>query len=219
MKNSFVALGAFAAATMFVAGCVSGDKRSEWDAQYERFRTERPAAVAVNSGDANLDAVSATTAKLYGATVKYLDEYVTANNENRPYIGYTYEVEDLVRNNKGMTEAQASEIVLAEAKKRDEGKPESEQEYPRIIAGHKAVMALKPENKLAELAPLIAEAASNVDKAIALKDSFKGFDANTLMKVKSVMNVIDQAQFTSEALAFLRYRYEQAQSLDEGQMK
>ena len=33
------------------------------------------------------------------------------------------------------------------------------------------------------------------------------------------MNVIDQAQFTSEALAFLRYRYEQAQSLDEGQMK
>ncbi len=190
---------------MLAAGCVSSDKRSEWDAQYERFRTQRPAAVAVESGDANLDAVAAVTAKVYGATVKYLDEYVTANNDNRPYIAYTYEVEELLRNNKDMTKEQASEAVLAEAKKRDEGKPESEREYPRIIAGHKAVMALKPENKLAELAPILVEAASNVDKAIALKDSFSGFDANTIMKAKTVANVVDQAQFTLDALRFLQY--------------
>ena len=215
MKKSFIMLGAVAGVAIFVAGCVSGDSRSEWDAKYERFCNERPAAVAVNSGDANLDAVAATTAKLYGATVKYLDEYITANNENRPYIGFTYEVEELMKNNENMTEAQAAEKVLAEAKMRDEGKPESEQEYPRIIAGYNAVKALEPANKLAELAPLALEAASNVEKAIALKDSFTGFDANTLLKAKSALNVVDQARFTSEALVFLQYRYNQAKNLEE----
>lgn len=218
MKNSFVAIGMFAATAMFVAGCASGDTRSDWDARYERFCNERPAATAVVTGDENLDAVAASSAKLYGAMIKYLDEYVTANNEYRPYIGFTYEVEELVKNNKNMTEAQAAEIVLAEAKKRDEGKPESEQEYPRIIAGYNAVMALRPENKLKELAPLAVEAASCVDKAMALKNSFSGFDATILKKIQSAANVVEQAQFTSEALVFLQYRYEQAKNL-EGHMQ
>ena len=79
-------------------------------------------------------------------------------------------------------------------------------------------MALQPENKLKELAPLAVEAASCVDKAMALKNSFSGFDATILKKIQSAANVVEQAQFTSEALVFLQYRYEQAKNL-EGHMQ
>lgn len=210
MKKSFIAMGTISVVAMLVAGCAStSSNRTEADALYEKFQTERPAVAAVNTGDQSLDTVAVASAKVYGSTVKYLDEYISATNNHRPYLGFLNEIEEKMKANKGLTAEKAAEMVLAEAKKDDEGKDPKEQVYPRIIAGRKAVAALKPTKKLEELAPLAVEAAKVASSAKGLVNSFSGFDPSTLKKLSSAKNIYNQADFSVKAIDFLNYRYQQ----------
>jgi len=215
MKKLLIVMGTAVVTSMIVAGCAStAGTRSEADAQYEKFKNERPSVAIVNTGDQSLDGTAAASAKVYGAVVKYLDEYITATNDNRPYLGFVNEVQARMDADKNLTEEKAIAAVLEEAKKLDEGKPLENQEYPRIIAGHQAVQALKPQNKLAELAQLAVETDKILDQTNGLSKSFKGFDPEMLKKVKSVKYVVEQAKFAGKAIDFLNYRFKQEQSFE-----
>ena len=213
MKKLLLVMGTAVVISMVVAGCAS-TKRSEVDAEYEKFMNERPEAVSVNTGDESLDATAAASAKVYGAVIKYLDEYIAATNNYRPYLGFCNEVKAKMDADKNLAEEKAIAAVLEEVKKLDAGKPQEKQEYSLIIEGHKAVKALKPENKLPELAKLAVETDEILERAKNLSKSFKGFDPATLEKAKSVKSVIKQAEFTAKAIYFLNYRYQQEQSFE-----
>jgi len=215
MKKLLIVMGTAVVTSMIVAGCASTTGiRSEVDAEFEKFKTERPAVAIVNTGDQSLDGTATASAKIYGAVIKYLDEYITKTNEHRPYLGFINEVKARMDADKNLTEEKAIAAVLEEAKKLDEGKPLENQEYPRIIAGHQAVLALQPQNKLAELAQLAVEVDQILDQTNGLSKSFRGFDPATLGKIKSVKYVADQAIFAGKAINFLKYRYQQEQSFE-----
>lgn len=201
--------------SMIVSGCTStSGTRSEADAQYNKFMNERPAVAIVKTGDESLDATAIASAKIYGGVIKYLDEYIAATNNNRPYLGFVYEVKARMDADINLTEEKAVAAVLEEAKKLDEGKPIDNQEYPRIIEGHKAVQALKPVNKLTELAQLALDTDKILESTNGLSKSFKGFDANTMEKLKSAKYVAEQAKFSKQAIEFLHYRYQQEKSFE-----
>ncbi len=208
MKKSFVVMGTAAAVALFVAGCMSKGNVNEVQKQYERFQTERPAVAAVNSGDKSLDNVAVASAKVYGSTVKYLDEYFTATTNHKDYVSFTADVQYEMEQDKSLTQEQATAKALEFIKKNDEGKPEGEKAYSRVVAGYKAVNALSPAAKVKELAPLAEDAAKIATTAKGLSNSFTGLDAATIQKANSAKNVMNQAYYSGEALGFLKRQYE-----------
>lgn len=203
-------MGTLAALAMFVAGCATtGSDHSEVDKQYKKFQTERPAAVVVNKGDKDLGIVAIASAKVYDSTVKYLDEYISATNDNKQYQYFINDFQAKMERDKNLSAATAIEMTLAEAKKNDEGKALADQTYPKIISGHQAVIALKPTDKLEELAPLATDAATVAASAKELVNSFRGFDPSTLEKFSSAEGISAQADFSVKALDFLNDRYQQ----------
>lgn len=215
MKKLLITMGSAVVISMIISGCAStASSRSEADALYEKFMNERPEAVFVNTGDESLDATAAASAKVYGAVIKHLDDYIAATNNCRPYLGFVNEVKARVDADKNLTEEKAIAAVLEEVKKLDEGKPQEKQEYPLIIEGHKAVEALKPANKLVELAQLAVETDEILERTKGLSKSFKGLTPDMMEKAKSVKSVVKQAEFTAKAIDFLNYRYRQEQSFE-----
>lgn len=215
MKKTLIVMGSLVVILLTVAGCASTsgeNTRSRIDREYEKFMTERPATVIVDTGDQSVDSVATATANIYGATIKFLDEYVAATNNHRPYLGFVNEVKARMEDDKNLTGESAIAAVLDEVKKLDAEKPQEEQEYFRIVEGSKAVEALKPANKLIELAQLTIETDKVLGQINGLSKSFKGFDPAIQTKIKSVKNIKEQAEFTSKAIKFLQYRYEQEQN-------
>jgi len=221
MRKKFYAMTSFAALVLFAVGCTSltTKKHSDADAAFEKFKNERPVLEYVNTGDESLDNAAVACTKIYGATIKYLDEYITAKNEQRPYLGFQNEVQAKLEADKKLTMEEACNIVLAEAKKNDEGKSPDQQEYPRIIAGMKASKALKPQNKITELCQLTKEVDELIDNTNGLSQSFKGFDLETVKKINSAKNILKQAKFSGEALDFLQYRYQQENNFEKYMQK
>lgn len=215
MKKLLITMGSAVVISMIISGCAStASSRSEADALYEKFMNERPEAVFVNTGDESLDATAAASAKIYGAVIKLLDEYIAATNNHRPYLGFVNEVKARMDADKNLAEEKVIAAVLEEAKKHDEGKPLEKQEYPLIIEGHKAVTALQPANKLVELAQLAVETDEILERARGLSKSLKGFTPDIMEKAKSTKNIVKQAEFTAKAIDFLIYRYQQEQGFE-----
>ena len=189
---------------MFLYGCASLGSKSDSRQAYEKFQKERPDVAYVQTGDQALDKTASLSANIYGTTVKYLNEYIAASENNRAYIGFTNEVNYEIQDNK-KSATDAIQATLENIKKSDvEAKTNN---YNDVIVAMNALNALKPENKLAELAPLGTQAVEVAASASKLKNSFTSFDTTVLTKLQSAKNILNQANYTVDALSFLQRQY------------
>lgn len=207
MKKILFISGTILCAGILGSGCASTGSRSEAAANYEKFKTERPEPVAVQSNNKALNDVASASAKVYGFTVKSLDEYISATDNSRQYRGFLNEMEDLMAVDSNLTKEQARTQALEAIRLSDEGKPEEEKVYQHVVDGYNAVQALKPSNKLKEVLALTIEAKKVADSAKNLSSSFKGFDMENMANAKSANNILNQATYTLDALGFLERQY------------
>lgn len=198
MRNLWIMGGAVLAIGL-VAGCQT--KNACAKDEFEKFKKDRPAAEVVVSGDKAVDAVAVTTAKLYQQTNKLLDEYVAATDNHQEFFEFSAIVQAKMDNDKSLTMEAAREAAKADMIAADANV------WPKIKAGYDATEALKPTNKLTEIAPLLMETAKTTQQAVGLKDSFKGFDGTTLAKVSSISKIVKQLDFNKDALIFLQKQY------------
>ena len=227
MKKSLLTVGAASMMlAMFVTGCATSGTHGEVAEKFREFQeavANRPPAFVV-TGDRAVDDVGKLSAQIYGNLMKYLDEYVKATENNRYYIGFINDATELAKEKK-IPMAQAMSEVLAEYKAADKetDKPE-EKIYPRVIEGYTAVEALKPENKLRELAPLAAQAAKIALKAKDLAGTVTktyssiNFKDVAGMKKKvlvtaSAAKIGEQAYFNTRAIEFLIDQYKRNQEM------
>ena len=95
-------LGMLAVAGMLFAGCASSGTNGEVAEKYKQFQeavAQRPPAY-VPCGEPALDDVGKLSAQVYGSLIKYLDEYVKATENNRYYIGFTNDVNEVAKEKK-----------------------------------------------------------------------------------------------------------------------
>lgn len=196
-------LGVAVCAMGMLAGCQSGKEVSD---DYKQFEKGLPPAEAVVSGDKAVDAVGVLSANVYKQTTTLLKDYIAATNPiYRTFYGQmTTEID---------TQKLSEEAAFKVVKDRYMATEAGKQEWAQVELGIKAVQALNPAQKLLEITPLLASAADNAKNAAQLKDSFKGFDANTLAKVNATKKIIDQSNSSTKALYFLQRSYSVNQAI------
>lgn len=214
-----------ATAAIIISGCASSGTHGEVAEKYEKFKeatANRPPAFVL-TGDRSVDDVGKLSAQVYGSTIKYLDEYVKATENNRYYIGFMNDVAETAKEKKiPVPEAMAQ--VLKEYQDGDaKAKPE-EKVYPRVVEGYKAVEALKPANKLRELAPLALQAgkvalqAKNLSKTVQKTYSSISFSDVEGLRKKALVTtaaakIVEQAIFDTIALDFLQDQYKRNEEM------
>ena len=226
MKKSLLAVGAACFAAVLFTGCATQGTHGEVAEKFKEFQeavAKRPAAFVV-TGERSLDEVGKLSAEVYAATIKYLDEYVKATENNRYYIGFVNDAQEVAKEKK-ITTAQAMAEVLAEYKKADEeAKNPEDKIVKKVLEGYKAVQALKPANKLKELAPIAVRAgkvalqAKDVQGVIVKTYSTINFrDVKGMQKkvmvTASIAKVLEQAYFNTRALEFLVDQYKRNQEM------
>ena len=218
-KTMLVGMAAFIVAVI-CAGCATSGTHGEVAENYEKFKeavAARPPAF-VATGEKALDDVGILSAQIYGSTIKYLDEYIKATENNRYYIGFMNDSVELSKEKK-IPMGQAMAEVLKEYREAD-AKVEKDEEkvYPRVIEGFRAIEALKPANKLRELAPIAAQAAEVALNATKVADivaktyssiDFKDVDgmAKKVAVTAALAKVTEQSLFDVRALDFLQDQY------------
>lgn len=228
MKKTLFSMGAAAVTiSMLVTGCASSGTHGEVAEKYEEFKVavaQRPPAF-VRTGERALDDVGILSAEVYDSTIKYLDEYVKATENNRYYIGFMNDSVEYAKK-KSVPLAQAMNAVLKQYREDDAAAAPEEKVYPRVVDGFKAIEALKPANKLKELAPIVAQAAKVALQAKQVSDvvvktystiNFKDIEG---MKKKAVVTtalakVLEQAAFNVRALDFLQDQYKRNQEMEQ----
>ena len=224
-------LGMLAVAGMLFAGCASSGTNGEVAEKYKQFQeavAQRPPAY-VPCGEPALDDVGKLSAQVYGSLIKYLDEYVKATENNRYYIGFTNDVNEVAKEKK-ISAPEAMAQVWADYQKLDEGKPAEEQICPKVSEGFHAVEALKPENKLKELLPIAAQAAKVALQAKEVADTVTktyssiNFGDVEGMKKKALVTatlakVTEQAAFNTCALDFLQDQFKRNQEMKQYMQK
>lgn len=226
MKKSLLTVGAAFVAAMVLTGCATKGTHGEVAEKFREFQeavAQRPAAY-VFTGERSVDEVGKLSAEVYDATIKYLNEYIKATENNRYYIGFMNDVQEVAKEKK-ITTAQAMAEVLADYKKADSEATNPEDKiYNKVIEGYRAVQALKPANKLKELAPIairagkVALQAKNVQNVIVKTYSTINFRDVNGMKRKvlvtgSIAKVLEQAYFDTRALEFLIDQYKRNQEM------
>ena len=212
-------------AAILISGCASSGNHGEVAEKYEKFKeatANRPPAYVL-TGDRAVDDVGKLSAQIYGSTIKYLDEYVKATENNRYYIGFMNDVAEMAKEKK-IPGPEAMVQVLKEYQEGDaKAKPE-DKIYPRVIDGYNAVEALKPANKLKELAPLAAQAAKialqakNLSQTVQKTYSSISFsDVEGLRKkalvTAAAVKIVEQATFDTVALDFLTDQYQRNEEM------
>lgn len=196
-------LGVAVCAMGMLAGCQTAQEVNDAHAQFEKGL---PPAEAIVSGDKAVDAVGVSSANVYKQTTTMLKDYLAATNKDyRNFCGAVAQEMEAQKS----SEAVASKVVKDKYMATEEGK----KEWVQVELGIKAVQALNPTQKLLEITPLLASSAENAKNASQLKDSFKGFDANTLTKVNATKKIIDQSNSSTKALYFLQRFYSMNQAI------
>lgn len=196
MKQARIFGGAFLAMGL-LAGCQTAQEVND---EYEKYAKESPAAEVIVSGDKAIDAIAVASARVSEQTNQMLKEYVAKTNVK--YRHFCGAMQQKMEDQK-MSEAEAFKAIRNEYMATDAGKAE----WKDVEVGIKAVNALKPEQKLATIVPLLASSQEIVKNATSLKGSFNGFDPSSMKKAASVMNVIEQADNSRKALNFLQRFY------------
>jgi|GEM_PF-1508025 len=218
-------LFALSAVIVLVSGCATKGTHGEVAEKYAKFQeaaAQRPPEYVL-TGERSLDDTGKLSAQVYGSMIKYLKEYVQATENNRYYIGFINDATEVAKEKKiSIPEAMAQ--VLREYQENDaKAKPE-DKVYPRVIEGYTAVEALKPENKLRELAPIAIQAAKVALQAKRLSDvitkTYSSIDFRDVegMRRKAVVTaalakVTEQAVFNTIALDFLQDQYKRNQEM------
>lgn len=192
---------------MFFAGCATN---KEVEDQYKTFKENRPTAGYVKTGDANVDQLGKTVAGVYKETTKYLDEYYSATEGHRDYVMFENRVEGLKKEGKTYKEAgliAKNEAIAAEKKEGGPKKGEPDV-WTKIVKAQKAQEQLNPSKKLKTLLPLSIEIAKLIPQAAGLANSFSGFDMNTFKKLNATKKILEQANYTNDALSFIIRKYQ-----------
>ena len=218
-KTMLIGMTAFFVAVVGT-GCATSGTHGEVAENYEKFKeaaAARPPAF-VATGERALDDVGILSAQIYGSTIKYLDEYVRASENNRYYIGFMNDSVELSKEKK-IPIGQAMAEILKEYREADaKVAKEEEKVYPRVVEGFQAIEALKPANKLRELAPIAIQAArvaleaEKVAKIVSKtysKIDFRDVDgmAKKVAVTAALAKVTEQALFDVRALDFLQDQY------------
>lgn len=212
-------------ATILLSGCASSGSHGEVAEKYEKFKQEtakRPPAFVL-TGDRSVDDVGKLSAQIYGSTIKYLDEYLKATENNRYYIGFMNDVAELSKEKK-IPAPEAMAQILKEYREGDAKVKPEEKIYPRVMEGWKAVEALKPVNKLKELAPLALQAgkvalqAKELSKTVQKTYSSISFNDVEGLRKKALVTaaaakIVEQATFDTIALDFLQDQYQRNEEM------
>ncbi|MGE4563844.1 MAG: hypothetical protein AB7F32_03160 [Victivallaceae bacterium] len=194
-------------AAVFAAALLTGCRTAaEVNASYEDYLKNRQATQTVSCGDQSIDAIAASSAKLHEKTNKLLDDYLAATNPDyRRFCGAV----DYKMNEENLSRAAAVEAVKQEYMKTPEGK----KEWEDVEKGIKAVEALDPARKLAEIKDLLASTASASVGAAQLGSAFRTLDGTTVRKAVAVMKVADQTGDSIKALNYLQRFYSMNQEI------
>ena len=201
-----------------ITGCVSSKKaNSEITSEYEKYKQALPPAEWQPTGVRSLDDIGILSAQIYQQTYQYLQEYVSATENNRYYIGLMNEVDE-IKKNEGLEDFAALQKAFNNIAEADKNRAEgAEPVLPRVIEGYNAVQALKPSNKLLGLTPMLPQIADlilraknlpNEVKAALSKDPFKAVAAT-----KSAKNVLEQLYHTQKMAQYIKMQYDRNQEM------
>ena len=153
----------------------------------------------------------------YQQTYQYLQENVSATENNRYYIGLMNEVDE-IKKNEGLEDFAALQKAFNNIAEADKNRAEgTEPVLPRVIEGYNAVQALKPSNKLLGLTPMLPQIADlilraknlpNEVKAALSRDPFKAVAA-----IKSAKNVLEQLYHTQKMAQYIKMQYDRNQEM------
>ena len=196
-----------AVVTVGLVGCASRDAMTK---EYNRLAALPPVYCNHCPEDKALDSLGVAVSKSYNFAHKLMKEYVAATETQRAYLGYMNDIEYYVTEEK-MEEEAAANRVMKEIQESDVqvANPE-EKMWPQVVIGIQATNALKPAQKLQEIAPVALAVAQAIKDCNKLKDSFKGFDQATVAKGICAGKIIKQATDTAECLAFLSIQFKRA---------
>ena len=174
--KQFIKGTAIAAAIIVTAACSSTSSNPMVDIMDDAKDVESGFVV---TGDVKVDTCGNDVAQFYGMTKKILDDYTEFTKSNTSYL-------DAVQ-------------LLADAKESATAAPLNEMHIAALNSLKKA-----PLWQDIEKADALSKKAEKISKsASALSGAFRGLDAATLKKIKSVKNMCAQAKLSSEFLAQL----------------
>ncbi len=172
-------------AVLAMAGCATTSHSGR--SAYQEYIEKRPAAGYVKTDDAKVDEIGAETAVLYGSVVKLLDDYVAATEGNRTYQAF-------VNDTNGMS-LDEMETFYKGLSQEDQSQIDAAQEMDGLRA-------------LIKVADMLVQADRLGKAANHCSSAFSGFDATTVTKVKSVKNMVAQANYSLKTLTFLKQQHD-----------
>jgi hypothetical protein len=128
---------------------------------------------------------------------------------------FVNDVEVLQKQGKTLKEAVSeAKTAVIKAEKLNGGPEKDEADaWTKIVNAQKAQEKLQPSKKLKKLIPLSIEIAKLIPQANRLAKSFTGFDMNSLKKANAAKNIVEQANYTKDALYFLIRQYQHVEAL------
>ena len=190
-----------------VTGCASS--RDAFTQEYNRLASMTPEPPVRCPQDKAIDDLGVGVGVNYAIAHKWMKEFVDATTNSREFIAFmndvNYYMEEEKLDHKAAVEKVYKEILAADEKIADP----KEKVWPRVAAGINAVNSLmNVKAKQAEIKAVIAATKKTIAGAQKLKDSFKGFDADTIAKGLACVQITKQATATFECLVFLSVQFE-----------
>ena len=201
-----------------ITGCVTtAGGHSEITSEYERYRNSLPPADWEPTGVPSVDDIGILSVQLYEQTYNFLQEYISATENNRYYIGLMNEVDE-IKKNEGLEDEAALEKAFNNIAEADKNLPEgSEPALPHVIEGYNAVQALSPLNKLQAITPMfpalvdLTLRAKHIPEEVATAVQNDPFTAIPILM--SAKNVLEQLYHTQKMLQYVKLQYERNQEM------
>lgn len=214
-KTLFLVLSA---ALVFITGCVSSKGgNQEIASAYEQYKQSLPPAEWQPTGVRSLDDIGILSAQVYQQTYQYLQEYISATENNRYYIGLMNEV-DRIKETEQLEDFAALQKAFNNIAEADKNRPEGEAPVlPKVIEGYNAVQALKPSNKLLSLTPMLPQIADLIVRAKNIPNEIKAELSRDPIKAiavgKSAKNVLVQLYHTQKLAQYIKMQYDRNQEM------
>lgn len=207
------------AALILVSGCVSEkDGNQKIANEYEQFKKSLPPAAWQPTGVRCLDDIGVLSAKVYQESYNYMNEYISASENQRFYQAFINDVA-LVKEQEKLDDDQAAKKVLSELIENDKTCKDDDRKLPRVIEGINAVQALDPVNKIKTLSDMLPQVESLITRAKNLPNEIKRELSNDPFKAasaaKSADNVLKQLEYTSKMIGYIRWQYVTNQELNQ----
>lgn len=207
MKKVFSITAMFAAFLLAVSTTGCATARDAVTKEYDRLANTVPAPPVRCEYDRAIDNLGVAVGVNYAFAHKNMKEFVDFTTNHREYLGFLNDIKFYMEEEK-LDEKAAMEKVVKGIQAEDAKVTDpKEKVWPRIVAAIKASESLKIENKLGEIAVVVAANVKNAKTVADLKNSFKGFDAPTIAKGIACVEIAGQALFTSECLGFIAEQY------------